>query len=57
MPQPEVVTEDFEDYAAFDPELGEWTLIDGDKGLAGGFFQNYSYPASTLFQLHHTLLA
>lgn len=48
MPQPEVVTEDFEDYAAFDPELGEWTLIDGDKGLAGGFFQNYSYPGQNL---------
>ena len=48
MPQPEVITEDFEDYAAFDPELGEWTLIDGDKGLAGGFFQNYSYPGQNL---------
>ena len=42
--QPERVTEDFEDYEPFATDLGNWTLIDGDKGLAGGFFSSYSYP-------------
>lgn len=38
------VTEDFEDYNAFDTELGDWRLIDNDKGLAGMLFEGYPYP-------------
>lgn len=41
---PVQVTEDFESYDAFSTELGNWTLVDGDGGLAGGFFQSYTYP-------------
>ena len=43
-PDPVSVTEDFESYAPFATELGDWTLVDGDKGLAGGFFQSLTYP-------------
>lgn len=43
-PRPEVVTDDFEDYAAFATDLGDWVMRDGDQGLAGGFFQSYKYP-------------
>ncbi|RRD02762.1 choice-of-anchor J domain-containing protein [Prevotella sp. OH937_COT-195] len=40
------VTEDFESYAIWIYEnIGEWTLIDGDKGLTGGFFQGTMYPS------------
>lgn len=38
------VTEGFEDYAPFDSELGDWKLVDRDYGLAGGYFNGYSYP-------------
>ncbi len=38
------VIEDFEDYDAFATTFGDWTLVDGDKGKAGGFFRNHPYP-------------
>lgn len=44
IPEAETTTEDFESYDAFSTDLGEWTTIDGDRGLTGGFFQNYPYP-------------
>lgn len=40
---PVQVTEDFESYDAFAHEFGDWTLVDGDKGLAGGFFSNANW--------------
>lgn len=40
----ETTTEDFESYDAFSTDLGEWTTIDGDKGITGGYFQSYPYP-------------
>lgn len=43
-PAPVTVTEGFESYDAFATEFGEWTMIDGDKGLAAAFFKDYSYP-------------
>lgn len=38
------VTETFEDYEPFSTELGDWTLVDGDKGLAMPLYQDISYP-------------
>lgn len=43
-PDPVQVTEDFESYEPFATELGDWTLVDGDKGFAGNFYPSYSYP-------------
>lgn len=44
IPDPIQTTEDFESYNAFSTEFGEWTLVDGDKGKCGGFFEGYPYP-------------
>lgn len=44
MPQPTEVTEDFESYEPFATELGNWTLVDGDKGITGSIFGDYDYP-------------
>lgn len=38
------VTEDFESYAPFATELGDWKLVDDDLGYAGQFYSNYTYP-------------
>ncbi len=44
--EPEVisVTENFDEYEPFAKEFGDWTLFDGDKGLALPLFRSYSYP-------------
>lgn len=44
VPKTVRITDDFESYEPFATEFGDWTLVDGDQGLAGGFFSNYSYP-------------
>lgn len=38
------VTEDFENYEAFATEFGDWTLVDGDKGLTYPLLTQYAYP-------------
>ncbi len=43
-PAPVETTEDFESYSPFDTQLGSWTTVDGDKGLAAGFDQSATYP-------------
>lgn len=43
-PAPVTKTEDFESYDPWATSFGDWTLVDGDKGLAGGFFQSNTYP-------------
>lgn len=43
-PAPVSTTEDFESYDPFATELGDWTLVDGDGGLAGAFFRGLPYP-------------
>lgn len=43
-PEPKVITDDFESYTPFSTKLGEWKLIDGDKGLAWNIFPDYPYP-------------
>lgn len=40
---PATVTEDFEDYEAYDTEMGGWTLVDND-GAAGGGIQGATIP-------------
>lgn len=42
--EPQTVTEDFERYDPWSTEFGDWTLIDANKGYAGGFFDNLWYP-------------
>ena len=42
--EPKTVTEDFERYDAWSTEFGDWTLTDGNKGYAGGFFDDLWYP-------------
>ncbi|GAB6975396.1 hypothetical protein JCM15124A_03030 [Prevotella falsenii] len=42
--EPQTVTEDFERYDAWSTEFGDWTLVDGNKGYAGGFFNDLWYP-------------
>lgn len=42
--EPQTVTEDFERYDAWSTEFGDWTLVDGNKGYAGGFFDDLWYP-------------
>ena len=42
--EPKTVTEDFERYDAWSTEFGDWTLTDGNKGYAGGFFNDLWYP-------------
>lgn len=42
--QPTEVTEDFESYDAFSTDFDEWSLVDGDHGLAGGIFNGLDYP-------------
>ncbi len=38
------VTEDFEQYATWSiDKFGDWTGVDGDKGLTGSIFTSYSY--------------
>lgn len=44
MPEPVWVTDDFESYDAFSTQLGEWTLVNGNDGLSGPFFDSYMYP-------------
>lgn len=44
IPQSVTTTEDFESYDAWATQFGDWTLVDGDKGRTGGFFQGLSYP-------------
>lgn len=44
VPKAEKTLEDFESYEPFSTELGEWTLVNRDRGLAGSFFYNYTYP-------------
>lgn len=41
---PVEVTEDFENYSPFSTEMGDWKLVDGDKGYAGSLFYGYTYP-------------
>lgn len=38
------MTEDFENYAAWDTTFGEWSTIDADKGYAGKLSQNVRLP-------------
>lgn len=42
--EPVKVTEDFEGYKPFSTLLGDWTLVDGDKGLSVAFFEYAPYP-------------
>ena len=42
--EPENVTDDFEDYAAWGTTyVGDWTMVDGDQGYAAGFARG-EYP-------------
>lgn len=44
QPAPETVTENFDSYAPFVTDIGDWTTVDGDRGLAGGYFAGNTYP-------------
>lgn len=44
IPAPIQTTEDFDSYDAFSTQFGDWTLVDGDQGKCGGFFEGYPYP-------------
>ncbi|MCI6159950.1 MAG: choice-of-anchor J domain-containing protein, partial [Prevotellaceae bacterium] len=40
------VTDDFESYDIWAyANIGQWTLVDGDKGMTGGFFKETYYPS------------
>lgn len=43
-PAKETVTENFDSYEPFAKEMGEWTLVDGDKYLSAGVLQGHMYP-------------
>lgn len=44
IPAPTTVVDDFESYEPFATEFGDWTLVEGNKGIAGGLLGNISYP-------------
>lgn len=44
IPEPYQVTDDFEDYAPFSLSLGDWTMIDGDKGRVAPVFNSDPIP-------------
>lgn len=44
IPEPQQVTEGFEDYAPFSLSLGDWTMIDGDKGRVAPIFNSDPIP-------------
>lgn len=44
LPEPERVTDGFEEYAPFATQMSPWTLVDGDKGAAGALQQSATYP-------------
>ena len=44
IPEPQQVTEDFESYAPFSLSLGDWTMIDGDKGRVAPIFNSNPIP-------------
>ena len=44
LPEPERVTEGFEDFKPFAKQMAPWTLFDGDKGTAGALQQSSTYP-------------
>ncbi|MDD7258089.1 MAG: choice-of-anchor J domain-containing protein, partial [Prevotellaceae bacterium] len=40
------VTDDFESYGIWTcANIGQWTLVDGDKGITGSFFKEMNYPS------------
>lgn len=42
--QPLTVTDDMESYTAWSTEMGDWTLVDGDKGYAHSLSSSVTYP-------------
>lgn len=44
LPEPEHITDGFEDYSPFATQMSPWTLVDGDKGTAGALQQSATYP-------------